>query len=113
MPLYGKLLEVSRTLEELPWCEDRASEITSLDQIASAASAFVDDLIAKRQRIANKFQLMGPQMKITADDLGNFATNGRKGMDNLEVFMRHCAAWSRHTRGEIMYASPVHPDSWQ
>ena len=103
LPSYEKLLEVSCTPDELPWYGDRAVENVKLEQLASAADEFVEELIEKRQRFAYNIQLAPRQMTITADDLSlTFPTGGRKGMDNFELFMRYCAAWSMDASGRVM-----------
>lgn len=108
LPSHEKLLEVSRTLDELPWCGAEALENANLEQIASAAYKAVEETVAKRRRIADNCQLATSRIIIAAEDLSeNFPTGGRKGMDNFEQFMRHCAAWRMNVRQEIMCDYPL------
>ena len=93
LPSYENLLKVSRTFDELPWYGDEALGGVNLEGLTSAANRFVREIVAKRQRVARSLQLPMSKITIAADDLSQrFPTGGRKGLDNFELFMRHCEA---------------------
>ena len=111
LPSYENLLKVSRTFDEVPWCGDEAFESVNLEEIASAAYRFVSDMAARRERIARSFQLPVSKIVITADDLSqSFPTAGRKGLDNFELFMRHCEAWRLDACHKITCDCPMQSD---
>ena len=111
LPSHENLLKVSRTLDELPWYGDEALGGVSLQGLASAADQFVRDMIARRQRAARSLQLPMSKITIAADDLSQrFSTGGRKGLDNFELFMRHCEAWRLHACHEITCEYPMASD---
>ena len=89
LPSHKNLLKVSCTLEELPWYRDgndTAGNI-ELEQIASDAEKFVDNLVAKQRHIARNFQLPKSKIAIAADELSvKYPTGGRKGLDSFEIF---------------------------
>lgn len=111
LPSHENLLKVSRTLDELPWYGDEALGGVNLEGLASAANQFVRDIVAKRQRVARNLQLSMSKITIAADDLSQrFPTGGRKGLDNFELFMRHCEAWRLDACHEITYKHPMQSD---
>ena len=111
LPSHENLLKVSRTLDEIPWYGDEALGGVNLEGLASAANRFVRDIVAKRQRVARSLQLPMSKITIAADDLSQrFPTGGRKGLDNFELFMRHCEAWRLHACHEITCEHPMQSD---
>lgn len=113
LPSYENLLEVSCTLEELPWCSEEAlkDEDVNLEEIASMAQKYVADEVIKFESIAEWFRNPPSKITIDADDLGvRFPTEGRKGMDDFELFMRRCEAWRMDARQEIMCDYPMQSD---
>ena len=55
------------------------------------------------QRRANKKPCEGPVMRLAdldTEELHSGLPDGRRGLGNLEIFMRHCEAWRLHSRAD-------------
>ena len=58
---------------------------------------------ANDQSRANKKPCAGPVMRLAdldTEDLHSGLPDGRRGLGNLEIFMRHCEAWRLHSRAD-------------
>ncbi|KAL6719081.1 hypothetical protein ACLMJK_003316 [Lecanora helva] len=59
--------------------------------------------MANEQRRAKKQAWEGPIIRLAdldTEDMHAGLPDGRRGLGNLEIFMRHCEAWRLHSRGD-------------
>lgn len=56
----------------------------------------------------------GPLMELAgldSNDLHHGRPDGRRGLGNIEIFMRHCEAWRLHCRADATYVLGLNPPS--